>query len=82
VRGSATLSETTIRLGSNFKSSDGPDLYVYLGNSKPTRQIGKLRRTSGAQSYKLPSGVDASKYRNVFIHCKRYNHIFGRAKVN
>jgi len=86
VRGKATWStsgsKSTIRLSGGFKSSSGPDLYVYVGNGRPSRQIAKLRRISGTQTYSVPASVNLSKYSTIFIHCKRYNHIFGRARLN
>ena len=81
VRGTASVKTKTITLSSSFKSSSGPDLYVYLGNSKPSRIIGRLRKLSGGQSYALPKGIDLSKYSAVFIHCKRYNHTYGKARL-
>jgi len=81
VSGKATLGASSVQLSPNFRTSSGPDLYVYLGNNNPTKIIGELKRNSGAQSYSLPKGIDTSKYKNVFIHCKRFNHTFGKAKV-
>ena len=40
----------------------------------------RLRRLSGSQTYALPKGVNISKYSAVYIHCKRYNHTYGRAR--
>ena len=81
VRGSVTVSSNgTIQFSSGFKSSDGPDLYVFLGNGRPTQQVAKLSRTSGSQSYKISASLSA-RYSTVFVHCKRFNHIFGRAKL-
>lgn len=81
VSGSVTVSAGSVKLGGNFKSTSGPDLYVYLGNSRPTKIIARLRRLSGAQSYRLPKGINLSKYSTVFIHCKRYNHTYGIARL-
>lgn len=81
VSGTVTVSADSVKLGGNFKSTSGPDLYVYLGNSGPSKIIARLRRLSGAQSYRLPKGIDLSKYSTVFIHCKRYNHTYGIARL-
>jgi len=81
VRGTATVSSKTIKLSSNFRSSSGPDLYVYLGNSRPSKIIARLRKLSGGQTYALPKGIDLSNYSAVFIHCKRYNHTYGKARL-
>lgn len=81
VSGKATLSASTLKLSSSFKSSSGPDLFVYLGNSGPSKLIAPLKKTSGSQTYTLPTGIDISKYSAVFIHCKRFNHTFGKARL-
>ncbi|MFK7846121.1 MAG: DM13 domain-containing protein [Rhodothermales bacterium] len=81
VSGDAVVSAKEVKLSNNFKTTSGPDLYVYLGNDKPTKIIGKLKKNSGSQTYALPDGVDLSKYSAVFIHCKKYNHTFGRADL-
>ena len=81
VRGTATVSSKSVKLSSNFRSTSGPDLYVYLGNSQPSKIIARLRKLSGGQTYALPKGIDLSKYSAVFIHCKRYNHTYGKARL-
>lgn len=81
VRGTVSVSNGKIKLSSGFRSSSGPDLYVYLGNSKPTKIVARLRRLSGTQTYSLPNGVSADNYSAIFIHCKRYNHTFGKASL-
>lgn len=81
VSGNAVVSAKEVKLSNGFKTTSGPDLYVYLGNDKPTKIIGKLKKNSGSQTYALPDGVDLSKYSSVFIHCKKYNHTFGRADL-
>ena len=81
VRGTATVTAKTVKLSSNFRSTSGPDLYVYLGNKRPSKIIARLRKLSGSQTYALPKGVDLSKYSAVYIHCKRYNHTYGKARL-
>lgn len=79
---SVTGGKSTISLTANFKASPGPDLYVYVGNGKPSRIVGKLRRHKGAQKYTVPAGLKQSSYSKIYIHCKKYNHTFGAAKLN
>lgn len=81
VRGIATVSSKSVELSSNFRTSSGPDLYVYLGNNRPSKIVARLKKLSGGQTYALPKGVDLSKYSAVFIHCKRYNHTYGKARL-
>jgi len=54
VSGNASVSPTTVELASNFRTSKGPDLYVYLGNGGPSKIIGKLKKNSGFQTYTIP----------------------------
>ncbi|MEL6505898.1 MAG: DM13 domain-containing protein [Pseudomonadota bacterium] len=80
VRGSVTVSENgTIRL-SGFRTSSGPDLYVYVGNGSPSRRIAKLRANSGTQTYKISPAL-AKSISSVHIHCKRFSSTFGTARV-
>ena len=83
VKGTATVSpsggKTIITLGSDFSSSSGPDLYVYVGNGKPSKRIAKLKKFKGSQTYSF-SGTD--KITSVHVYCKRFSVGFGTAKVN
>jgi hypothetical protein len=76
VSGKATVKGTKLTL-SGFNTTDGPDLYVYVGNGSPSKRIGKLKANSGNQSYTVPAG----NFSSVFIHCKRFNSTFGQARL-
>ncbi|MEP0942989.1 MAG: DM13 domain-containing protein [Rhizobiaceae bacterium] len=82
VKGTAQVSrsggKTTVTLSSDFKSSSGPDLYIYVGNGSPTKRIAKLKSFRGGQSYTF-SGTD--KITSVHVYCKRFSVGFGTAKV-
>ena len=71
-----------LRLGSNFKTKKGPALYVYLGNDKPEKSIGRLKSITGAQSYSISKRVDVKKYSRVFIYCVPFKAIFGVGRLN
>lgn len=79
--GSVSIVKTSggheIRLGRNFKTKSGPSLWVYLGNDGPEKRIGRLKSTTGAQTYRLPGSVDPTKYRKIYIHCVPFNATFG-----
>ena len=80
VRGKVSVAVNgTIKL-SGFKTSSGPDLYVYVGKGKPSTPVAKLRRNSGSQTYKIPASL-AKSITTVHIHCKRFNHLFGTARL-
>lgn len=71
-----------LTLGNNFKTKKGPALYVYLGNEKPEKRIGRLKSTNGMQSYDLSERIDISKYSRVFIYCVPFRAVFGVGKIN
>ena len=68
----------------NFKTSNGPDVHVYLvaakdaSDSETVKQagfveVGALKGNIGDQNYELPSDLDLNKYRSVTIWCKRFS---------
>ena len=69
----------------NFKSTNGPDLYVYLStdeNASEFINLGKLKANKGNQNYEIPNGVDLDKYNNVLIWCKAFGVLFGSADLS
>lgn len=77
---------------SNFRTSNGPDVRVYLvegNNGKDDARIrkggfldlGVLKGNIGDQNYKLPANVDLSKYGSVSIWCKRFAVNFAAAPL-
>jgi Electron transfer DM13 len=76
----------------NFRSTNGPNLYVYLsGDASPRNsaqlhengafEVGRLKGNIGNQNYALPSGVDLSKFKSVVIYCKQFHVVFGSAEL-
>ena len=75
---------TFLRL-ENLKTTNGPDLYVYLSVGKDTSDIvnlGRLKGNIGNQNYEIPTGTDLSKYNTVLIWCKAFSTLFGSAKLS
>ncbi len=90
VSGTATLEQQpngslVLRFGSNFSSSNGPGLEVFLSTTNAvgsnSRNLGRLQRTSGEQSYNVPAGVTLTTYNWVIIHCVPFNVTFGYARL-
>ncbi len=83
VSGGVTVTQsdgkTTVSLSDNFKSSSGPDLYIYVGTGKPTKLIEKLKSFSGAQTYTFSGTADVT---SVHVYCKRYSVGFGTARLD
>jgi hypothetical protein len=75
---------TFLRL-ENLKTTNGPDLYVYLSVGKDASDIvnlGRLKGNIGNQNYEIPAGTDLSKYNTVLIWCKAFSTLFGSAKLS
>jgi Electron transfer DM13 len=75
---------TFLRL-ENLKTTNGPDLYVYLSTGKDVSDIvslGKLKGNIGNQNYEIPAGTDLVKYKTVLIWCKAFSTLFGSAKLS
>ena len=81
----------TLRL-TNFTTSNGPDLHVYLVAADDIRDsemvtkagfvdLGSLKGNIGDQNYELPANTDLRKYRAVTIWCKRFSVNFGTAPL-
>jgi Electron transfer DM13 len=77
----------------NFKTSNGPDVHVYLvaakdaSDSETVKQagfveVGALKGNIGDQNYELSSDLDLNKYRAVTIWCKRFSVNFATAPLN
>jgi hypothetical protein len=68
----------------DFRSTNGPDLYVYLstdtGNSDFVN-LGRLKGNVGDQNYKIPEGTDLSKYDTALIWCQAFSVLFGSAEL-
>jgi len=68
----------------DFKSTNGPDLYVYLSTDTKATDIvnlGKLKANVGNQNYEIPEGTDLEKYNQVLIWCKSFSVLFGSAEL-
>ena len=69
----------------NFKTTNGPDLYVYLStdeNASDFVNLGRLKANNGNQNYEIPDDVDLEKYDQVLIWCKSFSVLFGSAELN
>ncbi len=68
----------------DFKSTNGPDLYVYLSTDIDATDIinlGKLKANVGNQNYDIPEGTDLEKYNKVLIWCKSFSVLFGSSEL-
>jgi len=76
----------------NFKTSNGPDVHVYLVAANDATddatvkkagfiELGSLKGNEGDQNYDVPANADLTKYRAVTIWCARFNVNFGTAPL-
>jgi hypothetical protein len=73
----------------NFKTDQGPDLYVILYRfekppisgikEKDYVSIARLQKISGNQRYALPNNVNLQEFKSVAIWCRKFNATFGYA---
>jgi hypothetical protein len=95
--GTATVYEladgTRVLRFTDFKTSNGPDVHVYLFAADDARDnesvtkagfvdLGSIKGNIGDQNYTLGSDVDLSKYRAVSVWCKRFSVNFGAAPLS
>ena len=69
----------------NFKTINGPDLYVYLAadlEAKDFINLGTLKATEGNVNYEIPAGVDVKKYHYALVWCKTFSVLFNSADVS
>lgn len=67
-----------------FRSTNGPDLYVYLSTDEEASDfvnLGRLKANIGNQNYDIPDGTDLSKYDTVLIWCQQFSVLFGSANL-
>jgi len=76
----------------DFKTSNGPDVHVYLVNATDVTNddtvksagfvdLGSLKGNMGDQNYDIPATVDLASHRAVSIWCKRFGVNFGAAAL-
>jgi Electron transfer DM13 len=73
--------QTILRL-ENFKSTNGPNVHLYLATDKTASNfidLGRLKANNGNQNYNIPVGADLAKYNTALIWCKDFSVLFGSA---
>lgn len=76
----------------NFKTSNGPDVHVYLVAAKDAMDddtvkksefidLGPMKGNIGDQNYDIPANADLQKYAAVTIWCARFSVNFGTAPM-
>ncbi len=84
VRVITTESKSYVRF-ENFKTINGPDLYVYLAKdlqAKDFVNLGALRATEGNVNYEIPQGVNLKEYPYVITWCEQFGVLFNYADIS
>lgn len=69
----------------NYKTINGPDLYVYLSDNLEATNfinLGPIKGTEGNINYLIPNNIDITKYKYVLTWCKQFGVLFNYAKIN
>jgi hypothetical protein len=96
-RGTATIYQLRdgkrILRFTDFETSNGPDVQVYLGYAKDANDdetvtnagffhLAALKGNKGDQNYEIPPSVDFGKVRSVTVWCRRFSKNFGTAPLS
>jgi hypothetical protein len=68
----------------NFKTINGPDLFVYLATDLEATSfvnLGELKATEGNVNYQVPANVDLANYKYVMVWCKQFGVLFNYADL-
>ena len=69
----------------DFRSTNGPDVHLYLSTDKQASDfidLGRLKANIGNQNYQIPLDTDLNKYKYVLIWCQPFSVLFGSAQLN
>ncbi len=68
----------------NFKTINGPDIYVYLAKDLEAQDfisLGKVRGTEGNINYLIPKDTNLKEYKYVMTWCKAFGVLFNYAEI-
>ena len=71
-----------IRFEEDFVVTNGPDLYVGLGEAGKYikgSELAKLKGTKGSQNYELPASTSPESIKEVWVWCKAFSVPFAKA---
>ncbi|MBO9411924.1 MULTISPECIES: DM13 domain-containing protein [Ruegeria] len=89
VKGTVSVSGDTVTLKSDYvfdPSKNPPDIKIGFGNgekyAKGSKIHDKLTVKKGEASFKIPSGIDVSKYNELYIYCEKFTVILAVAPLS
>ena len=92
ITGDAILEEfdngtITLRLSSNFATPSGPDVRIFLSNSRTISgavqiaDLSALNHFSGARTFNVPTGVTLDQYNFVVFYCLQFNQLWASGEL-
>ncbi len=69
----------------NFKTINGPDIYVYLAKDLDAKEyinLGVVKATEGNVNYEIPTDVNLQDYKYVMVWCKAFGVLFNYADIS
>jgi len=69
----------------NFKTINGPDIYVYLSKDLDAKEfvsLGRVKGTEGNINYEIPADINVADYTYVMTWCKAFGVLFNYANVS
>lgn len=85
--------ESYVVLHSNFKTTKGPDLKLYLikkdasvvGKRDEVEKygilLGHLKSIKGNQKYLIPADISISDFKSIVVHCQKYTKVWAAASL-
>ena len=91
-KGSVTVRQGSVFLGSDFEVGPGPKFHVYLVPKATIRasgdlagqmfvDLGRLRAFKGSQRYAIPAGLDLVKFQSVIVWCEQFSVLISPADL-
>ncbi len=81
-----TGKDRKLEFSDNFKADNAPDTYVILAkgamaDAPGSLELGKLKKDSGAQSYKIPESADLASFSSVVLWSKGHKMTVGQGSL-
>ena len=89
VKGTVSVTGDTVTLKSDYvfdPSKNPPDIKIGFGNGETyangSKIHDKLTVKKGEASFKIPTGIDTSKYNELYIYCEKFTVILAVAPLS
>ncbi len=84
--------KTFVKLSSDFRTRNAPDLKIFLSPLPASETNGRnatngsilvspLSSNSGEQVYEIPEGVDLASFKSILIHCQQFSKLWSAADL-